>query len=240
MRISRLGYATGLLLATGLSAGAADRPLVVELFTSQGCSSCPPAEAFLSELGQGRPDLLPLALHVTYWDNGSWRDPFSLAAATERQRSYARRLGRGTVYTPQMVIEGGVDVVGGDRGAAARVLESMAERAVTAAPMRLTRRGIDLALDIGAGEGSGTVWLIGFDHAHRTSVRGGENAGHSLDETNVVRELAPLGAWGGKALALHHPAPAGEDFAALLQADDGRIIGAARLAAPPRGAPQPR
>ena len=234
LRISWLARAVGLLLASALPAAAADRPLVIELFTSQGCSSCPPAEAFLTELGRSRPDILPLALHVTYWDNRSWRDPFSLTTATDRQRSYAQTLGRGrTLYTPQLVVDGSVDVVGSDRTTAGQALRLMTDRMLTAASLRLSRDGADLLIVVGAGATTGTLWLVGFDHAHRTAVRGGENAGAVLGETNVVREITSVGAWNGRPLALRHPVPAGEDAAALLQADDGRIIGAARLARSP-------
>src|ERR1700743_1251433 len=95
----------GLALATLLTTAgqAQEAPTVVELFTSQGCSSCPPADAFLTDLAHQRHDVLPLAFHVTYWDSLGWKDPYSLAAATVRQREYARHLGEDGVYTPQMV-----------------------------------------------------------------------------------------------------------------------------------------
>jgi hypothetical protein len=96
---------------------AQPRPVVVELFTSQGCSSCPPADRFLSELSDTRSDVLPLAFHVTYWNQLGWKDPFSLDAATERQAQYGRRFGDGS-YTPEMVIDGKTGVVGSDRESA--------------------------------------------------------------------------------------------------------------------------
>src|SRR5271154_342374 len=110
-----------LLLSFGLVAGlspvaalAADRPVVVELFTSQGCSSCPPANAYLNELSKGRSDLLPLAFHVTYWDRLGWKDPFSLEAATERQDRYGHRFGDGS-YTPEVGVGGVTSHVGSQR-----------------------------------------------------------------------------------------------------------------------------
>src|SRR6266481_1487491 len=95
-------------------ADAAERPVVVELFTSQGCSSCPPANAYLNEMVRERQDVLPLAFHVTYWDRLGWKDPFSLAAATERQARYGHRFGDGS-YTPEIVVDGATSHVGSHR-----------------------------------------------------------------------------------------------------------------------------
>jgi hypothetical protein len=96
------------------AAAAADRPVVVELFTSQGCSSCPPANAFLNELSKQRSDVLALAFHVTYWDYLGWKDPFSLQTATDRQARYGQRFGDGS-YTPEIVVDGGTGLVGSYR-----------------------------------------------------------------------------------------------------------------------------
>src|SRR5712671_7394145 len=109
--ITTLGLIAGLYPAAAI---AAERPVVVELFTSQGCSSCPPANAYLNEMVRDRRDVLALAFHVTYWDRLGWRDPFSLEAATERQDRYGHRFGDGS-YTPEMVIDGSVGLVGSHR-----------------------------------------------------------------------------------------------------------------------------
>src|SRR5690348_4653604 len=95
---------------------AAPRPIVVELFTSQGCSSCPPADALLNELAQ-RPDVVALGFHVDYWDYLGWKDPLSAPGSTQRQRDYARLLNQPTIYTPEMVIDGHLQLVGSDRTA---------------------------------------------------------------------------------------------------------------------------
>src|SRR6201988_338190 len=106
--ITTLGLIAGLYPAAAL---AAERPVVVELYTSQGCSSCPPADAYLSELSRDRRDVLPLAFHVTYWDGLGWRDPYSLEAATQRQAGYSALFGE-SAYTPEMVIDGQKGLVG--------------------------------------------------------------------------------------------------------------------------------
>jgi hypothetical protein len=105
------------------AASAADRPTVVELFTSQGCSSCPPADALLGELTR-RADVLPLAFHVDYWNRLGWKDPYSSADSTARQRAYARLLDLRTIYTPQMVVDGRIDVVGSERAAVLKAIEA--------------------------------------------------------------------------------------------------------------------
>ena len=223
----------GAAIYTALPASALDQPVVVELFTSQSCSSCPPADALLDELSRSRADILPLGLHVTYWDRLGWRDPFSLAAATERQRRYAAQLGTGQIYTPQMVVNGRWQAVGSDRAA---VLDAVAAaKAHTAAvppvPIRVTVRGDGLFVEIGPGRGAATLWLVGFDARHATPVRGGENGGRVLVETNVVRSLSPVAEWRGEALGLPLTQPAGQRAAVLLQAENGRILGAAVLPA---------
>src|SRR6201982_1821974 len=109
--ITTLGLIAGLYPAAAV---AAERPIVCKLFTSQGCSSCPPANAYLNELSQGRRDVLPLAFHVTYWDRLGWKDPFSLEAATERQDRYGHPFGDGS-YTPEIVVDGVTSHVGSHR-----------------------------------------------------------------------------------------------------------------------------
>lgn len=223
------------MAAAGSSAGAGAagaapgrRPVVVELFTSQGCSSCPPADALLRELALGRADVLPLAFHVTYWDRLGWPDRFALAAATARQRGYARISGVGTIYTPQMVVDGVVDVVGSDRPRVLAAIEAAALRAREGAlSVAVTRDRDGLAVALGEGTGSGQVLLVGFDPEHRTPVGRGENAGRVLVEANIVRSVTELGPWSGVAWTLRVAAPAGERHAVLVQAADGRMLGAA-------------
>jgi hypothetical protein len=210
------------------------RPVVVELFTSQGCSSCPPADAFLAELARDRTDVLPLGFHVTYWNGLGWRDPFSLDAATARQRHYAALLSADGVYTPQMVIDGRHDVVGSDRAAVLAAIRAAADKAPAGPELRLTRQAGSVTLDAGGGQGRATLWLIGYDHEHRTAIGRGENSGRSLLEANIVRGIVEAGVWTGGSLHVSLPPPQGERVAAILQADDGTII-AATAEGPPTG-----
>src|ERR1700761_4076788 len=128
MRAAIFGFALVSILAT--SAYAQEAPVVVELFTSQGCSSCPPADAFLTDLARQRRDILPLAFHVTYWDYLGWKDLYSLDAATARQRDYARHLGEDGVYTPQMVVDGAKGFVGSSRAEGLSAIASAAHKPV--------------------------------------------------------------------------------------------------------------
>jgi hypothetical protein len=219
--------ALALLIAAAAPTQAVARPLVVELFTSESCSSCPPADALLLELTKERPELLALSFHVTYWNRLGWRDPYSLEAATDRQKGYARLLGGG-VYTPEMVVDGTRDVVGSDRAAVEQALRA-ASPAAAPVELKMSRQGPSLSIDIGTGRGTATIWLVGYDLMHRTPVTGGENEGRSLVEANIVRSLQSLVRWQSGAAHVTAEMPAGERAAIILQGDDGHILGAARL-----------
>ncbi|WP_342105563.1 DUF1223 domain-containing protein [Methylobacterium sp. SI9] len=208
-------------------AAAAERPVVVELFTSQSCSSCPPAEALIGRLAHEGGAVLPLAFHVTYWNHLNWRDPYALTEATARQDAYAARLG-GPSYTPQAVIDGTVGLVGSDE-AALRDAVARARAAGPAIPVALARQGDRLDVRVGPGTGAARVLLVGFDPSHTTRVLRGENAGRTLEQANVVRAIHDLGRWSGGAATFAAARPAGDAAAVLLQAEDGRILGAARL-----------
>ena len=208
---------------------AAERPVVVELFTSQGCSSCPPADAYLIELSKGRRDVLPLAFHVTYWDQFGWKDPFSLPSATERQSQYGRRFGDGS-YTPQIVVDGAAGMVGSHRSAVASAIERAKRESVTAAAVSVTRNGKLVSIEVGSGSGNGRVLLIGFDREHTTPIGRGENGGRTLTEANIVRSIRPVGQWSGSPLKISEQFPEGQDVAVVLEAPNGQVIGASRLA----------
>lgn len=206
MRSILSGLALTAALATQVK--AAEAPVVVELFTSQGCSSCPPADAFLTDLARQRRDVLPLAFHVTYWNYLGWSDPFSFDGATARQRDYARHLAGEGVYTPQMVVDGAAGFVGSDRREGLSLIGAAKPKPI---PVSVARDGDMMTVAVGAGSGKGRLLLVGFDHQHQTPVGRGENGGRTLTESNIVRSLTPIGDWTGDALTLRPSIQAGED-----------------------------
>ena len=226
MRVSHLVF-SAIMLAAPAMASAAERPVVVELFTSEGCSSCPPAEMFLNELSHQRRDVLPLAFHVTYWNSLGWKDPYSLESATLRQASYGARFGDGS-YTPEMVVNGRRDLVGSDRDKANAAIEQ-ARSDFTAASIEAKRVGDAISISVGRGSGTARVLLVGFDPQHRTSIGRGENAGRTLTESNIVRLIQSIGEWTGDETTFYAKVHAGLQEAVLLEAADGSVVGAARV-----------
>jgi len=208
---------------------AGERPVVIELFTSQGCSSCPPANAFLNEMTKTRSDVLPLAFHVTYWDRLGWKDPFSMEAATSRQDRYGHRFGDGS-YTPEMVVDGAVGLVGSRRDEVNAAIEQAKREQTTVTNVTVSKDSGNVLIRVGSGSGRGKVLLIGFDREHTTKIGRGENGGRTLAEANVVRSIRPVADWSGKALQIREDFPEGEDVAVVIEGADGRIVGAARLA----------
>jgi hypothetical protein len=226
--MTRRDLLTSLAALAALPAHAAPPgPVVLELFTSEGCSSCPPADAFLSELAHTRADVLALSFHVTYWNDLGWRDPFSLAEATARQRRYAKLL-PADVYTPQLVVDGTHDVVGSNRAGVLAAIAAAAASRGAGPDLRLTPQGGQAVITVGSGSGAADIVLVGYDREHQTAVGRGENAGRTLTESNIVRSLATVGSWHAAALSIVVPLPAGDRFAVLLQASDGHILAAAR------------
>ena len=226
--IARMLIAGSVLACCTVGALAAERPVVVELFTSEGCSSCPPADALLTDLARSRRDVLPLAFHVTYWNSLGWRDPYSLEAATSRQGVYGAHFGDGS-YTPEMVVDGTKSLVGSERGSAEAAIAAAEGRARTVAPITLSRHDGRISIALGGGSGSGRILLVGFDPEHRTAVGRGENSGRTLTESNIVRSIRTVGQWNGAPITLDETAPAGQDAAVLLEAPGGAIVGASRL-----------
>jgi len=225
----RSWLAAAALAACALAAPALaeTRPVVVELFTSQGCSSCPPADALLDELAR-RGNILALGYHIDYWDELGWKDPFSSPQSTDRQRNYARHFDRGQVYTPQIVVDGTKDMVGSDREAVLAAIDT-APQAVAPVHFAAGQRSVT----IGQGDGSGKVLLVRFVRHRTTPVGSGENAHRVAADTNGVATLSVLGEWDGAArdFTIEPPAP-GEGVAVLVQASDGTMLGAGSALAP--------
>jgi hypothetical protein len=224
--IAMAGLAMGLLSAM---AQAETRPAVVELFTSQGCSSCPPADAFLGELAR-RGDVIALAYHVDYWDNLGWKDPFASPAATQRQRLYGRALGLSGIYTPQMVVDGHIDAVGSDRASVKAALAGTRQ----GPEIRLDPANGKLTVSVSAQKGAAAaeVILVAYAEEAQTKVQRGENAGRSLTEYAIVQGVYPLGRWSGEAASysidLSTLASGATHAAVLVQTPGpGAIIGAA-------------
>jgi hypothetical protein len=185
--------AAALVAAPGAAAEVRDHPkAVVELFTSQGCSSCPKADAKLGDLGK-RPDLITLAYHVDYWDYIGWADTFGAKANTDLQRAYAQSWGSSMVYTPQLVVNGAKGVV----GSRDKEVSGALEQAELDLPVALTLSDTMLDVSIGgkAGAGEAMVWLVTYkDHAEVAIARG-ENVGKSIDYTQIVTGRQMLGMW---------------------------------------------
>ncbi|MEO7109529.1 MAG: DUF1223 domain-containing protein [Polyangiaceae bacterium] len=184
-------------------ASAAAQPVLVELFTSEGCSSCPPADSVLADLEAKQPmngaTIIPLAFHVDYWNNLGWRDPFSSADWTERQKSYARALRDNSVYTPEMVVDGRDSFVGSREGHAQDVIADAAKR--PKASVNLTTHVLQGSRSITAvvgalpsGSGPADLFLALTEPHAQINVTGGENGGRMLDHTAIVRSLRVVGA----------------------------------------------
>lgn len=211
----------------------ASSPLVVvELFTSQGCNSCPPADKLLGELAE-RENILALSLNVDYWDYLGWTDTLARPENAERQRSYAKTLGKRQVYTPQMVINGRADFVGSRRSDVLAEIEKQGSPA-NAPLIEMNDADEVLTISIGAApvQKSATVWLVKYDRKREVEIEAGENRNSKIAYHNVVRGMAPVGMWSGAAQTLRLPKGdldmvLGNECAVLIQeAGTGPIIAA--------------
>ncbi|WP_425090999.1 DUF1223 domain-containing protein [Tropicimonas sp. S265A] len=213
------------------TATAADKLVVLELYTSQGCSSCPPADALLHKIDAEYEDVIALAFHVDYWDYIGWKDVFADPAFSKRQKDYGRAAGHRSVFTPQMVIGGLDHVVGLKPMDVANVIQ--AHRAVQDKVQISARRaGQDVVITLvpKGSEGEYRVLLIGYTAAETVAIKRGENAGKTITYANTVREMTDLGKWNGaSAKSIRHRWPEGDKAAVLVQeAGMGPVVGAAR------------
>lgn len=230
MRLLRTLIAVALVVVGG-SASAQGRLVVVELFTSQGCSSCPPADAILAELTE-RDDVLPLALHVDYWDYIGWKDSYGSPAFTRRQRDYARVAGDRTIYTPQMIVGGLEHVIGTKPMRLAELIQRHGRRANSVA-LDVHRSGQRLEIAARAlrpEPGRYSVLVVAYRPSETVAIRRGENAGKTITYHNIVLDLSEVGRWNGQgSYNTTATVPATDEVAVLIQGEGhGPILAAAR------------
>ena len=225
-------------VSSPLLAATAPPPILVELFTSQGCSDCPPADHLLRELA-ARKDVVALTLPITYWDMLGWKDTLATDANTQRQKAYAKAMSRSGVYTPQIVVGGAEHVIGGHRD---KVLTAIAHA-------QAQREFVPIAIAQGSGrvtvtiaaraEGqrstAATIWLMHTLSHAKVAIGGGENNTRELVYANVVREMQRFGDWDGGEKNFTIPMraePGKQDGIAIVlqRADYGPVIGAALVA----------
>lgn len=192
-----------------LTAGhaVADSRVVIELFTSQGCSSCPAADKLLGELAKD-PTILPISLSVDYWDYLGWKDTLALPGHSKRQRAYAGLRGDRAVYTPQAVINGATHVLGNDKQAIEKAVKSARAGAATALPVNVAVADGKVTVDVSAAKApnqSGEVWLCLVKRQVPVQIARGENRGHMVTYTNVVRSWVKVGDWNGNAQQFTKP-----------------------------------
>jgi hypothetical protein len=224
------------LIAVAYPAAAGDkvRPVVVELFTSQGCNSCPPADTLLGQLAS-RKDVLAMSLPITYWDMLGWKDTLGSDANTRRQKAYADLMKRGGIYTPQVVVDGVDDIVGSrEQKIDAAITARQADESTVPVSLGVVNGLLHVSIGGGKAAAPATVWLFDILDQKTVTITGGENQGHTLTYRNVVRDVRAIGTWKGEPLAFDLPKndgiPSHDGVAVLVQQGNyGRIIGAAML-----------
>ena len=239
MRAVPFGLLAAAMAATGLPAAAEPGPrAVVELFTSQGCSSCPPADELFTELAR-EPDLITLTLPVDYWDRLGWKDTLARHAFTERQEAYADVRGDDDLFTPQAIINGRESAEGAERDQIERAADATA--AGLKVPLSVARKGDNVVLSVGAAASApkspAVVLLLPYYAAREVAIGRGENARRKVTYTNVVRDIRIVGDWTGAPVTQTVPAAELKDYdgvVVLLQQGSpqkpGAILGAARAA----------
>ncbi|MDO6589764.1 DUF1223 domain-containing protein [Loktanella sp. D2R18] len=223
------GFAVCGFLFAAPGVGHAD-PVVVELYTSQGCSSCPPADAILHDLAQ-RDDVIALALHVDYWDYIGWADSFANPEYTARQHAYARAAHAASVYTPQMII-GGVDHVIGSRPMQVMDLIQAHNQQEYPVSVTLTRSEDYIEISATASQSGDYVFeIVRYTPQASVDIRRGENAGKQLTYSNIVTDFDQVAEWDGAGVMTIRAAAPGDDPVAVLvqRAGYGPIVGAAQL-----------
>jgi hypothetical protein len=201
-------FAIACLAALANSSAHAEPRVVLELFTSQGCSSCPAADRLLAEYAKD-PSVIAMSLAVDYWDYLGWKDTLALHGHSNRQRAYAKARGDRQVYTPQVVIDGAIHALGSDKTAIERAIKQLKEKsAPLMLPVTLQQDGDKLTVTVPAAKDDktqGEIWLCPITKSIPVTISRGENSGHTLTYTNVVRRWIKLGDWTGKAETFDMP-----------------------------------
>ena len=218
-------------LTPGAAALAASRsPIVVELFTAQGCASCPQADRMLEDVATRR-GVVALTLPVDYWDYLGWADTFAAPAYTERQRAYARRLKVREIYTPEIVVDGRKEAAALDRPAVDGLIRDAFHDFADGPHVQLLHAGARVRVS-GGGGAHADIWLVRYDpQEHSVRVKTGDNKGKLVVQSNVVRELTRLGGYGGGVRTYALPKPATDGLATLVMVQavrGGPILGLAR------------
>lgn len=242
LKVAAGGFAVALVLC-GLSAtaGPSKRPVVVELYTSQGCASCVPADALLARLTK-RGDVVPMSLSVTYWDMLGWKDTLANETNTRRQKSYAAAMGHGAVYTPQIIVDGVSDVVGSREQAVEAAIDShVRDDDAESVPVALNETQQVLHIAIGGAadrstKAPATVWMFHLRGQATVAIGAGENGGHTMTYHNVVGDLRAVGQWKGEPLNIDLPRSAmdglpHDSLVVVVQGGGGygKVMGAAML-----------
>ena len=258
MKCALIAAALALALVAGASTGAnagGSRPVVVELYTSQGCSSCPPADALLGKLakqGSGA-GVIPISLPITYWDMLGWKDSLASEANTQRQKAYAAAMGHGGVYTPQIIVDGAIDVVGSREDKVAAAIERARQASDAQDGKRDAAREITVDINLSLmpkklhiviaaappfpkkPKLNATIWLFHLRSSATVHIAAGENNGRTMTYSNVVTgPVEDIGKWYGHAVTADIPqsnTPAHDGVVVLVQQGGyGRVLGAAYLA----------
>lgn len=228
MRYALCAAAGALVLAGSAAANDAQHPTVVELYQSQGCSSCPPAVANINTLAD-RPDVLALTFAVTYWDQLGWKDTFAKPEFTARQWDYAHNGGRGQVATPQTIVNGRAVTNGGNRAA---LIQTIRQADRGASGPALSVAGGKVSVGAGRATAPATIWLVRYDARNlQVPIRAGENGGRTIAHRNVVRSLTPLGMWRGAPVSVAVPAGGDPNWRSAIIVQTGKggpIVAAVR------------
>lgn len=224
--------ACGVMLCLSGAAQAGEQPVVVELFTSQGCSSCPTADEFLMEL-VARPDIIALSMHVDYWDYIGWKDTFAQPQFTLRQKSYAKAIGSRTIYTPQMIVNG-LDRVEGNSPETVLTAINEQKGGTPSVDLQLDRQGDMLTIkanNLKRLEGPTRIELFRYMPKATVEIGRGENAGLEVTYVNIVTQWTPLGIWAGEGpVELVAPAEGDAPLVVIVQSEGpGEILAAAKL-----------